>query len=96
MGRQFLTYSLMPWIERFESELRLKLFADDTQFFAEFLTDALVRPNLAERANSYSKMITAHVMTPAEARERENLPFIEGTDEFFSPNTTPGNASTPT
>ena len=50
-------------------------FGDDV--YAEFLLDEVLRGSFEARQEAYSK---ATYMTLAEVRERENLPFIEGTD----------------
>ena len=91
MGQQFLTYTLMPWIKRWEAELRLKLFSptDRETFFAEFLVDDLLRGDFDKRAKSYAQLIAARVLNPNECRAMENRPPYEGGDEFLNPNTTP-------
>lgn len=87
MGRHFLTYSLMPWIKRWEQEINLKLFADDPNHYAEFLLDDLVRPDLQARADAYQKLITARVFNANEIRARENMPPYAGGDKYENPNT---------
>lgn len=101
MGQQFLTWTLLPWIKRWEGEVRLKLIAPDDRatYFAEFLTDDLLRVDLAARADAYATMISARVLNPNEARAAENRPPYDGGDEFLNPNvtvtsTTTGPAST--
>lgn len=90
MGAEFLTYSLRPWLARWENEVAMKLFseAERDTYFAEFLSDDLVRMDLAARADAYGKLITARVLNPNEARARENLPPYAGGDVFANPNTT--------
>jgi HK97 family phage portal protein len=50
-------------------------FGDEV--YAEFLLDEVLRGSFEARQEAYSK---ATYMTIAEVRERENLPFIKGTD----------------
>jgi HK97 family phage portal protein len=50
-------------------------FGDDV--YAEFLLDEVLRGSFEARQDAYDK---AKYMTLAEKRERENLPFIAGTD----------------
>ncbi|MCC6736527.1 MAG: phage portal protein [Bauldia sp.] len=90
MGRQFLTFTLLPWIKRWEGEIRLKLFATEERdtFFAEFLIDDLLRADLASRMDAYGKAIAARVLNPNEARAAENRPPYAGGDRFENPNTT--------
>ncbi|MDI4663690.1 phage portal protein [Xanthobacter autotrophicus] len=90
MGAEFLTYSLRPWLARWENEVAMKLFREDERdtYFAEFLSDDLTRMDIAARADAYSKLISSRVLSPNEARAKENLPPYEGGDEFINPNTT--------
>ena len=48
--------------------------------YAEFLMDEVLRGDFEARADAYQK---ADFMTLAEKREKENLPFIPGTDRIF-------------
>jgi HK97 family phage portal protein len=49
-------------------------------FYGEFLLDEVLRGDFEARQTAY---LQANYMTIAEKRERENLPFIEGTDFIF-------------
>lgn len=92
-GRQFLTYTLTPWLRRWESEIAMKLLTPEERergLFVEFETNAIVRADLATRADAYAKMIAAKVMKPNEARARENLPPDPDGDKLENPNTTSG------
>lgn len=53
-------------------------FGDDV--YAEFLLDEVLRGDFEARAVAYQK---SDFMTIAEKRQRENLPYIEGTDRVF-------------
>lgn len=53
-------------------------FGDDV--YAEFLLDEVLRGDFEQRAAAYRM---ADYMTVAEKRQRENLPFIEGTDRII-------------
>jgi HK97 family phage portal protein len=69
-----------------EFELRDGRLGADTDpdfgdaFYGEFLLDEVLRGAFEARADAYQK---ADWMTLAEKREKENLPFIEGTDHIF-------------
>jgi phage portal protein BeeE len=80
----------MPWARRWQSEISLKLFADDERetLYARFDFDELLRADSAARAEFYSKMIASRAMNPNEARARESLPSYAGGDQFLNPNTT--------
>lgn len=97
-GQQLVTYCLMPWIKRWEGEIRLKLIPEGERkkVTAEFLIEDLLRADTAARYESYAKAITMKFMSPNEARARENMPSYDGGDKFENPNTTtepPGNTT---
>lgn len=87
MNRQFLTYSLMPWIKRWEGEIGLKLFsaAEQTTHFAEFNTSDLLRADTVQRFEAYSKAVAARIFNPNEVRELENRAPYEGGNAFINP-----------
>lgn len=91
--QQFLSYTLLPWVKFFEGALNVGLFPDETQFI-ECNVDGFVRADLSARAEAYSKLIGSSVLTPNEARSRENLPPKSGGDELiFNLNQTSGQAA---
>lgn len=94
MGRQFVTYTLLPWIKRWEGEIKLKLFSADQRdtYFAEFLTDDLLKGDLDKRAEAYSKLVAARVLNQNEVRALENRPPYSGGEQYANPNTTGGAA----
>lgn len=79
-----------PRLQLFESTLEHELrgavrpgasepdFGDEV--YAEFLLDEVLRGDFEVRAQAYK---AADYMTVAEKRQRENLPFIDGTDRIF-------------
>lgn len=88
MGRQFVAYTLGPWIRQFEGALRRCIFTREERasYFAEFLLDDIQRADLAARADGYQKLIASRVLNPNEARAMENRPPYAGGDEFLNPN----------
>lgn len=95
MGAAFLRFTLDRWLKAWEGEIRLKLIAreDRARYYAEFLTDDLLRTDLAARADAYSKLIAARVLNPNEVRAMENRAPYPGGDEFVNPNTMTGGAA---
>ena len=95
MGASFLRFGLSRWLRTWEGELNLKLITpeDRRRLTIEFDTDALTRTDLAARADAYSTLIAARVLTPNEARAREGLPPKLGGDELANPFTTSGGAT---
>ena len=90
MGRQFITYTLLPWVRRWEGEIALKLLSPDERagYRIELDTDDFDRADIAARATAYSSMIAARVMNANECRELESLPPYTGGEAFLNPNVT--------
>ncbi|MBX5149563.1 phage portal protein [Rhizobium lentis] len=88
-GQQFLTYSLAPWLSRWEAEVSLKLIGEGGQsdMFPEFLTDELLRSDFASRATAYGQYRSMGVMTANDVRRGLNLPPIAGGDVLQNPYT---------
>lgn len=88
-GQQFLTYSLAPWLARWEAETTLKLIApqDRDALFVEHLTDALLRADFATRATAYAQYRSMGAMTGNEVRAGLNLPPRPDGDSLANPNT---------
>jgi HK97 family phage portal protein len=85
-GIDFLTYSMMPWLDRIESPLRCD---PDLQFEAGleaiFDVSKLLRVQQLERYRAYWFAIASGWLNRAEVRQRENLPAAppgEGLDGF--------------
>lgn len=97
MGASFLRFTLDRWLKAWQGEVRLKLIApeDRDRFYAEFLTDDLLRSDFATRATAYGQYRSMGVMTANEVRAGLNLaPLPEG-DTLQNPyttSTTPGAA----
>jgi HK97 family phage portal protein len=90
--REFLVFSLEPWLRALEAALTRALIApgDRKSFRIWFERDDLTRADLGERATAYSSLITARVINPNEARDWEGLPpYTEG-NTFANPAITPG------
>lgn len=89
-GQQFLTYTLSPWLSRWEAEVTLKLVApnDRDKLFVEHLTDALLRADFATRATAYGQYRSMGAMTANEVRGGLNLPPLAGGDVLQNPYTT--------
>lgn len=79
--------TLLPWVCRWEQELKRKLFTEptDNRKYIKFNLNALLRGDSLARANFYRTMIMSGVMTRNEARAREDLPPIAGADELLVP-----------
>ncbi len=89
-GQQFLTYSLAPWLSRWEAEVTLKLIDPDERddVFVEHLTDALLRADFATRATAYGQYRSMGAMTANEVRAGLNLPPLPDGNTLQNPYTT--------
>ncbi|WP_271204584.1 phage portal protein [Methylopila jiangsuensis] len=92
LGREFLAYGLSPWLTRLEAGYRRVLLSPDerAERFIEAETDGLISADIKSRAEAYSLMRAAGVVTGNECRARENLPARPDGDSLSNPNTTSG------
>lgn len=83
----YLQRSLLPWLMRIEQECRAKLLRPDerTKNCVEHDTANFMRGETVSRMQSYSTAIMAGIMTPNEARRRENLNPVPGGDDIMLP-----------
>lgn len=84
----FVIYSLTPWLVRWEQAISHKLFLprERSQYFAEFLTSALLRGDTMSRYTAYSSAISAGWITRNQVREIENMnPENPALDEYLQP-----------
>ncbi len=86
-NRQFVDYSLMPYLTRIESRIRLQLLSpkDRETHFAKFNVGALLRGDTAARTAAYATGIQNGWMSPNEARELEDLNPRPGGDLYLVP-----------
>lgn len=82
-GKHFATFTIGPLVRRLEQEAGVKLIAEAEQNDHEvrFQMSTLLRPNVKDAGEYYTRLIQAGVVSINEARERlENLNPIEGGD----------------
>lgn len=82
-GREFVTYTLMPWLKRIESSISRSLIYNDDLFFAEFDARALMRGDNNSRAGYYSTMLGLGIFSINDCRKLENLPPLEHGDKHL-------------
>ncbi|MDS9467936.1 phage portal protein [Paracoccus sp. MBLB3053] len=87
-GREFLSYTLEPWLRGLEGALRRALFNDQERqnHVIRFDRDDLTRADLATRATTINSLIASQTINPNEGREWLGLPPRDGGDEFLNPN----------
>lgn len=92
-NRMLYRTSMPPHLQSFEAMLNFDLrdgrhgraglpdFGDS--FYFEHLIDGVLRGSTEERIAANAQAIQTAQMTPAEARELENRPFIPGSDQLY-------------
>jgi HK97 family phage portal protein len=83
----FYTDSIGPWLVRIAGGINKALLAS-SGVYAEHNTAALLRADMKSRSEAYRTLIEGRVLSPNEARARENLPPYTGGEVFVNPNTT--------
>ena len=84
-NKAFYSDTLQDTLTLYEQEINYKLLSNKEKlnYFIKFEIDSLLRSNLTSRTASYIAGINNGYMTPAEVREKEDLPFIAGTDKLI-------------
>ena len=80
----FVIHTLRPWLVRWEKMFKLKLFYD-TDLFAEFGVDGLLRGDYKTRMEGYSIARQNGFLTVNEIRSLENLNTVPTGDTFLQP-----------
>lgn len=96
-GREFLSYTLEPWLLGLEGALRRALFSDEERatHVIRFDRDDLTRADLSTRATVINSLISSQTINPNEGRSWLGLQPREGGDEFLNPNITTQPPSAP-
>lgn len=81
----FVQYSILPWLRRFEKAFARDLIPDPQKHFASFDTSHLMRGDAAARSAFYSAALDRGIMSINDARAMENLNPIEGGDVHYFP-----------
>ncbi|HVA17808.1 MAG TPA: phage portal protein [Candidatus Dormibacteraeota bacterium] len=89
MSGMFLTFTIVPWLLRWEQEIALKLFdeSERANLIGAFNTNNLTRADFLARMQGYQAAIASRVLNPNEARSWENMPPYAGGEKFENPNT---------
>lgn len=90
MARQFVTYTLTPWLSTIAGELERALLTDEDRddHSVEFDTDALLAVDTATRVDRIQKLRSAGVLTANDVRREEGYPALPDGDTLASPFTT--------
>lgn len=73
-GIEHVTYTMMPWLKRWEQTCNRKLLlpSEKPYFFFKFLVNSLLRGDSAARAEYYTKRFYLGSLSPNDIRELEN------------------------
>jgi HK97 family phage portal protein len=83
-GQEFVTYTLMPWLDRIQSAISRSLIYNDDLLFAEFDVRSLLRSDSNSRAGYYSTMMGLGIYSVNEVRRLEGLaPLGPEADKHF-------------
>tara|TARA_R110000824_G_scaffold271530_2_gene460028 strand:- start:31 stop:1248 length:1218 start_codon:yes stop_codon:yes gene_type:complete len=84
-SREFVQYSLMPYIVMMESEMNCKLFRANEigKVSTKFTVNALLRGTPKDRAEYYRTMLNIGALSIDEIRQYEELPTITGGENHF-------------
>lgn len=95
MSMGFVTYTLVPWLVRWQQAISRDLILAPQTYYVEFLTDALLRGDTLARYNAYAIGKEKGWLSTNEIRTRENLNPVPGGDDFgaASPATIPAASS---
>jgi len=86
-GLSFVTLGLMPHLIRFEQRVAVQLLTPEERrrYFARFNVNGLLRGDMTARAAFYRDLINLGVMSPNEARDREDMNPRDGGDVYLTP-----------
>lgn len=87
-GREFLSYTLEPWLRGLEGALRRALLSDEERadHVIRFDRDDLTRADLSTRATVINSLIASRTINPNEGRQWIGLSPRDGGDTFINPN----------
>lgn len=80
----FVTHTLRPWLVRWERMFKIKLFYD-TDYFAEFQIDGLLRGDYKTRMEGYAIGRNSGFLSANEVRSLENMNAIPDGDVYLQP-----------
>jgi HK97 family phage portal protein len=86
LNEQFYKDTLLGTITDKEMELNYKLLSEEQRrkpMFWKFNVDVILRPDQYKRAEIYAKGVQGGWMMPAEARAKEDYPFVAGSDRLY-------------
>lgn len=81
----FVTYTLTPWLVRWQQAITRDLILAPRKYFVEFLVDALLRGDLKARYDAYAVARQWGWFSVNDIRRKENENPVAGGDEYLVP-----------
>jgi len=85
MSMGFVTYTLMPWLVRWQQAISRDLILAPNTYIVEFLTDALLRGDTLARYNAYTIGLENGFLNIDEVRAAENRNPVPGGSIYRTP-----------
>lgn len=87
MSIEFVTYSLVPWLTRWEQDADRQLLSEPERktLFTDFLEDALLRGETLARYQAYAIGRQWGWLSANDVCDREDMNHVDGGDEYFAP-----------
>lgn len=88
MSIQFASDTITPWVRNIEQALNLQMvFPGERKNgrYIEFDMNGMLRGKLSDKMDAYYKSITCGLLSPNEARAKDNLPSYPGGDTHYRP-----------
>lgn len=90
--KEFVTYTLRPWVKRWEDEINAKMFGDRSTAYFRFDLNSMLRGDTENRAKMYDTLAKWGALTINEIRRLEGFnraPGQEGDTHLFPVNMAP-------
>jgi HK97 family phage portal protein len=84
-GLEFVTYSMQPWLTRWEQRLNRSLLlpSQRQKYFTQFEVKGLLRGDVAARSAFYQQMFNVGAYSPNDILNHEGEQPVEGGDQRF-------------
>lgn len=84
---EFMKYTMLPWFERWQQSIahNLMLAAERRRYYAEFLTEAMLRGDTLSRYQAYAQARQNGWLSANEIRRLENMDPAPGGDTYLVP-----------
>jgi HK97 family phage portal protein len=84
MSLGFVTYTLLPWLTRWQQVVARDLILAPDRYFAEFVLEALLKGDIGSRYNAYATAKQWGWMNSDEIRAKENMnPLPDGKGQIY-------------